>query len=198
MTPTNMSLCTFRLGDLHIGVDVTLVQEVMRSQKTTKVPLASEMIHGLINLRGEIVTTIDLRRRLGLPPRVDVGRPMNVVIRTADGPVALLVDEIDDVIDADESLFELAPPTLTGVHREFITGVFKVEQSLLLLIDLDRVLDVTTFDSDVESALSRPVRQQSSRRTGSPSSQLLESTSSPSSQPTATSKTPASQKGHSA
>jgi purine-binding chemotaxis protein CheW len=140
-----VSLCTFRLGDLQIGIDVMLVQEVIRCQEATRVPLVSDVIHGLINLRGEIVTTIDLRRRFGLAHRDTDGETMNVVIRTADGPVALIVDEIGDVIDADETLFELPPPTLTGLHREYITGVFKLDGTLLLLIDLERVLDPTTF-----------------------------------------------------
>jgi purine-binding chemotaxis protein CheW len=144
-TASAVSLCTFRLGDLQIGIDVMLVQEVIRRQEATRVPLVSEVIHGLINLRGEIVTTIDLRRRFGLSPHgVDV-ETMNVVIRTAEGPVALVVDEIGDVIDADEALFELPPPTLTGAHREYITGVFKLDGALLLLIDLERVLDPSTF-----------------------------------------------------
>ena len=68
MNTGSVNLCTFRLGDLHIGIDVTLVQEVLRRQEATRVPLVSEVIHGLINLRGEIVTTIDLRRRFDLPP----------------------------------------------------------------------------------------------------------------------------------
>jgi purine-binding chemotaxis protein CheW len=144
-TSTAVSLCTFRLGELQIGIDVMLVQEVIRRQEATQVPLVSSVVHGLINLRGEIVTTIDLRRRFGLPPHGPDDDWMNVVIRTADGPVALVVDEIGDVIDADEALFELPPPTLTGPHREFITGVFKLDGALLLLVDLDHILDPTTF-----------------------------------------------------
>ncbi len=145
MTTTAVSLCTFRLGDLHIGIDVIVVQEVLRRQEATRVPLVPEVIHGLINLRGEIVTTIDLRKRFDLPPSNTPELSMNVVIRTPDGPVALVVDEIGDVIDADEALFELPPPTLTGIHREFVTGVFKLDDILLLLIDVDAVLDPATF-----------------------------------------------------
>lgn len=147
MNTGSVNLCTFRLGDLHIGIDVTLVQEVLRRQEATRVPLVSDVVHGLINLRGEIVTTIDLRRRFDLAPNGDEDETMNVVIRTSDGPVALVVDEIGDVIDADEGVFELPPPTLTGIQREFVTGVFKLDDTLLLLIDLDHVLDPTTFKS---------------------------------------------------
>jgi purine-binding chemotaxis protein CheW len=142
---STVNLCTFRLHEFHIGIDVTMVQEVLNRQDATRIPLVSDVVQGLINLRGEIVTTIDLRRRLGLPPREADEPSMNVVIRSADGPVALTVDQIGDVIDADESLFEFPPPTLSGPHREFVTGVFKLQDSLLLLIDLERVLDPTTI-----------------------------------------------------
>lgn len=142
---STVNLCTFRLHEFTIGIDVTLVQEVLNRQDATRIPLVSDVVQGLINLRGEIVTTIDLRRRLGLPPRTADDASMNVVIRTPDGPVALVVDQIGDVIDADESLFEFPPPTLGGPHREFVTGVFKLDDTLLLLIDLERVLDPTTI-----------------------------------------------------
>lgn len=147
-----VSLCTFQLYDFSIGIDVTMVQEVLNRQDATRIPLVSDVVQGLINLRGEIVTTIDLRRRLGLPPRSADDPCMNVVIRTADGPVALSVDQIGDVIDADEALFELPPPTLGSPQRDFVTGVFKLEQSLLLLIDLERVLDPTTMKTRTETA----------------------------------------------
>ena len=142
---STVNLCTFRLHEFTIGIDVTLVQEVLNRQDATRIPLVSDVVQGLINLRGEIVTTIDLRRRLGLPPRDPDASSMNVVIRTPDGPVALVVDQIGDVIDADESLFEFPPPTLGGPHREFVTGVFKLDEALLLLIDLERVLDPSTI-----------------------------------------------------
>lgn len=147
---STVNLCTFRLHEFMIGIDVTLVQEVLNRQDATRIPLVSDVVQGLINLRGEIVTTIDLRRRLGLPLRTPDDPCMNVVIRTADGPVALAVDTIGDVIDADESLFEFPPPTLSGPHREFVTGVFKLDESLLLLIDLDRVLDPSTIKIKTE------------------------------------------------
>jgi purine-binding chemotaxis protein CheW len=153
-TPTAaVHLCTFHLAEFHIGIDVTMVQEVLNRQDATRIPLVSEIIHGLINLRGEIVTTIDLRHRLGLPARAPGETSMNVVIRTPDGPVALVVDRIGDVIDADETTFEFPPPTLTGPHREFLTGVFKLDSGLLLLIDLERVLDPTTIKIRTEVPL---------------------------------------------
>lgn len=134
--------CTFALGDLFLGVEVTRVQEVIRHQPTTPVPLASPVIGGLMNLRGEIVTTIDLRRRLGLDDRPDDHDPMNVVIRSDDGVVSLLVDEIGDVIEVVDDDFEPSPSTLPAVTRDVIVGVYKLDARLLLILDCDRVLDL--------------------------------------------------------
>ena len=91
------------------------VQEVIRYQAMTRVPLAPTVVSGLINLRGQIVTAIDLRRRLGLAGPADEGlHPMNVVVRTDDGAVSLLVDEIGDVVEVTDDAFEPPPETLAG------------------------------------------------------------------------------------
>jgi len=108
---------TFFVGDMFFGVDVLNVQEVLRFQPMTPVPQAPKVIEGLINLRGQIVTAIDLRRRLGVADRGPDQRPMNVVVRTDDGAVSLLVDEIGDVLEVDASSYEHAPDTLDDAHR---------------------------------------------------------------------------------
>src|SRR5712691_1623782 len=92
-------LCTFMVGDLFFGVEVQQVQEVIRYLPMTRVPLAPRVVEGLINLRGQIVTAIDLRRRLELPERAEGQRPMNIVVRTAGGAVSLLVDDIGEVVE---------------------------------------------------------------------------------------------------
>jgi purine-binding chemotaxis protein CheW len=102
------------------------------------------MIAGLINLRGQIVTAIDLRQQLGLSFRKDVELPMNVVIRRDDGPISLLVDEIGDVVEVEEQLFEHAPDTLDGKKQQFIRGVYKLKQQLLLLLDTEKAMSVGT------------------------------------------------------
>ena len=144
MSPTigDLRYCTFHLGELYLGVPVTKVQEVMGEQRRTRIPLVSEVVNGLINLRGEIVTTIDLRRRLDLPPRENGAESMNVVIRSDDGVVSLLVDEISDVLEIDHLEFEPVPPTLGGACRELVSGVYKLDGSLLLVLDTERLLDV--------------------------------------------------------
>lgn len=140
MTATDPTrYCTFRLADLYIGIEVMRVQEVLRSQGTTAVPLTSAIVGGLMNLRGEIVTTVDLRCRLGFEPAAGPDEPMNVVIRNGDGVISLLVDEIDDVIEVDDDAFEPAPATLPTPLRDLLLGVYKLDGRLLLVLDADRV-----------------------------------------------------------
>lgn len=133
-------LCTFSLDNLLFGVEVVNVQEVIRYQDMTKIPLASSMVRGLINLRGQIVTAIDMRARLGLAALDPTHQPMNVVLRTSDGVVSLLVDEIGDVLQLDGREFERPPETLSGVFREVVLGVYKLEARLLLLLDVERII----------------------------------------------------------
>jgi purine-binding chemotaxis protein CheW len=133
--------CTFYVRGLFLGLEVTCIQEVIRSQPLTRVPLAPPMIAGLMNLRGQIVTAIDLRHRLGLPPREPSERPINVVVRTGDGAVSLLVDEIGDVIEVAEDAFERPPDTVPDDARALIRGAYKLKNRLLLVLDAARTLD---------------------------------------------------------
>ncbi len=122
---------------MYLGVEVHRVQEVIRAQKMTRVPGAMEVVRGLMNLRGQIVTALDMRRRLGLMDSEAREATMNVVVRTPDGPVSLLVNEIGDVIVVDSDQFEPPPETLQGNHRELISGSYKLQGKLLLVLNLD-------------------------------------------------------------
>lgn len=141
-------LCTFIVDGLHLGIDVTRVQEVIRHQDMTPVPLSSRVVGGLINLRGQIVTALDLRQRLGAPSRRDDELPMNVVIRHDEGVVSFLVDEIGDVLDVDEASFEPPPETLDATSKALVKGVYKLEGQLLLLLDTERAMRVTDHAED--------------------------------------------------
>ena len=133
---------TFSVGDLFFGINVTEVQEVLRYQEMTGVPLAPPVIEGLINLRGQIVTALDMRRRLSLEPRPADARPMNMVVRSEDGPVSLLVDEIGDVLEVRPEQFEAPPDNLNNSHKQLMEGVYKLEHRLLLVLDREKVLQV--------------------------------------------------------
>ena len=131
--------CTFFLKNQFFGVPVNEVQEVIRYQEMTRVPLVPPVIRGLINLRGQIVMALDLRRRFEMEARPDSDLPMNVVVRTDDGPVSLLVDEIGDVLEVEEGGFEPAPETMRQ-SRELVRGVYKLPERLLLVLDTARAV----------------------------------------------------------
>jgi purine-binding chemotaxis protein CheW len=133
--------CTFYLDKLMFGVQLEKVQEVIRYLEITQIPLAPRVVSGLMNLRGQIVTGIDLRRRLDLADRPDGAAPMNVVIRTADGAVSMLVDEIGDVVEVTEESFERPPETLQGKVREVILGVHKLDKHLMHVLNTEKACE---------------------------------------------------------
>lgn len=133
--------CTFFVDGQLFGVPVQEVQEVIRYQKMTRVPRVPAVIRGLINLRGQIVVAVDMRRRLNSSELPDAQLPMNVVVRIADGAVSLLVDEIGDVLEAQEESFEPTPETVTGTLRTLIQGVYKLPDRLLLILDTEKAVN---------------------------------------------------------
>jgi purine-binding chemotaxis protein CheW len=143
LAQSSRQFSTFFVADLYFGVDVLRVQEVLRFQQMTRVPQAPDVVEGLINLRGQIVTAIDMRRRLHLPARAGDQSPMNMVVRTEDGAVSLLVDEIGDVLDVDPATFERPPDNLDSAARGLIRGVYKLRDRLLLVLDTDRTIDLS-------------------------------------------------------
>jgi purine-binding chemotaxis protein CheW len=141
-TEGTQQFATFFVEGFFFGVPVVQVQEVLRYQEMTRVPMAPQVIEGLINLRGQLVTAIDMRRRLGLNPRPADSLPMNMVVRSTEGAVSLLVDEIGDVVEVDESAFEPPPDNLDRISREMVLGVFKLKDRLLLTLDTYKTVDV--------------------------------------------------------
>jgi purine-binding chemotaxis protein CheW len=136
--------CTFYLAGHYFGLDVLKVQEIIRYQEMTRVPLAPPVVRGLINLRGQIVTAIDLRIRLELADRPSDQLPVNVVVHTDDGAVSLLVDEIGDVLEVSEKSFERPPETLKGTARDLIRGAYKLQDRLLLILDTERTVNLNS------------------------------------------------------
>jgi len=132
------------VDDLLVGIPVEAVREVTTGAELTPVPLASPLVGGLLNLRGEIVTAIDLRRCLQVGERPAGQRPVHLILRSDDGCVSLLVDEVGDVLDVADEDIEPAPRTLRGRIRELITGVHKLDGRLLLVLDTDGVLSFSS------------------------------------------------------
>lgn len=133
--------CTFFIGDQFYGIPVADVQEVLQSQPLTRAPLAPAAVAGLMNLRGQIVTAVDVSRVLRSEAAQQTEDKMNLVIRHESSEVSLLVDRIGDVVPVDEEAVERPPETLQGVAREFIRGISALEGKLLLLVDVHRMLD---------------------------------------------------------
>jgi len=144
--------CTFYLDNYFFGVDVQRVQEIIRYQEMTPVPLAKATVRGLINLRGQIVTAMDMRIRLALSKRDGDELPMNVVIHSEDSVVSMLVDAIGDVLDVDDDCFESTPETVDSRAREIISGVYKLEDKLMLVLDTDLAIALSETD-EVEEEL---------------------------------------------
>lgn len=132
-------LCTARVGDLLLGLDVLSIQEVQSSNDVTVIPQSAPAISGLINLRGQIATAIDLRVVFGVKPRPDSDL-IQIVVRHRGEPVSLLVDEIGEVMTLSDEIFETPPETVDSLTRELVTGAYKLESELLLTLDVDRVI----------------------------------------------------------
>lgn len=133
---TTKQYATFWLGPALYGVEVQRVREVLREQDITPVPLAPPTVAGLINLRGQVVTAVDLRERLA-PGGERGAESMLVVVLVGGEPVALLVDRIGGVVDVCDEQFEPPPDTLVGAMRELISGAYKMDGHLLLDLDID-------------------------------------------------------------
>lgn len=131
---------TFRINDLLLGIEVTKVQEVIRYQEMTVIPLAPSVIEGLINLRGQIIIAIDTRRSLGLERDDGSALPMNVVIQSGDAVVSLLVDDVGDVIDVPLDAFSPVPDNMPAQQRELISGVYDLSEGLMLVLDTSQLL----------------------------------------------------------
>ena len=134
---------TFRLADELLGVNALQVQEILPYQEITPVPLAPEYIKGLLNLRGQIVTVLDLRRRLGFESLEDETIGMNLIVTSNEGLVSVFVDIIGNVLDLQIDWLQTPPGTVRGVAAQYIQAVCQLEEELLIALDTDRVLQLT-------------------------------------------------------
>ncbi|MEW5723430.1 MAG: chemotaxis protein CheW [Thermodesulfobacteriota bacterium] len=145
---------TFRLGDHFLGLDVLEVREINRVLETTPVPPAPAFVRGLINLRGQVITVLDLGVRLGLAPLEITPETHNVILK-ADR-VGLLVDAIGDVATVEENEIEAPPANLVGLEDELINGVVQLEGELLVILDAAKVLEHRAGQAPDQAAGPRP------------------------------------------
>jgi purine-binding chemotaxis protein CheW len=141
MTALRM-FCTFTLDSRLYGIEVDRVSEVLRYHPLTRIPLVPAAIAGLLNLRGQVVLAIDLRARLGIATPRPEQPPVHVILRSTDGFLCLIADEIGPILSVDEQAFERIPETVGGPQREIIRGAYKLKDRLLLVLDPDKAIDV--------------------------------------------------------
>lgn len=146
-------ICTFRVDGMSLGLDVEYVQEVLRHQEMTEVPLAPPAVKGLINLRGQIVTALDMRRRFELPPDTSGEPPMNVIMHTGGSLVSLLVDSIGEVESVNDDWYEPVPETLDQSTKSMVRFVCKLNSKLLLILEPRGVLEGVARISDATSSV---------------------------------------------
>lgn len=145
-TPNPQNYCTFYLDKYYFGIEVEQVQEIIRFQEITPVALAPHVVKGLINLRGQIVTAVDLRSLLELPERESGEVPMNIVVRTPLGAFSLLADRIGDVLELSDDSFESPPDNIDGMARELIQRAYKLDGSLLLTMAIEKLVSADVLN----------------------------------------------------
>ncbi|MHC1710720.1 MAG: chemotaxis protein CheW [Solidesulfovibrio sp.] len=135
-----LQLVTFSIGEEEFGVDILSVQEIIRMMDITKVPRAPDFVEGVINLRGKVIPIIDLRRRFGLSTRDHDKHTRIIVIEINNMIVGFVVDSVSEVLRIPASTVEPPPPVVSGLESEYISGVGKLEDRLLILLDLNKLL----------------------------------------------------------
>ncbi len=140
---------TVLLDGQLLGIPVLAVHDVLNAQKITKIPLAPSWVSGVLNLRGRIVTAIDLRQRLGLGPREDGQASMSVVVEHKGEPYSLQIDNVGEVLSLEDQLFEKNPVTLDAVWRDVSKGIYRLDNQLLAILDVNKLLD---FDDASKAA----------------------------------------------
>ncbi len=138
---------TITVADQVFGIPVLQVQDVLGPQHITAIPLAPPQVAGSLNLRGRIVTAIDLRVRLGIETQIRAEEAMSVVVECAGEPFSLLVDEVGEVLSLSDDTFERNPPTLDAKWREISAGVYRLQDRLLVVIDIARLLDFVVAEA---------------------------------------------------
>ena len=141
-TTSTRQFCTFYLDHLLCGVESQKIQEVVTYRELRPVPLAPPVVSGLMNLRGQVVVVLELRRQLELPERPPDMTPICLVVRAASGTVCLLADEVGNVVEVEEQTFEPSPETLSPRLRSVILGVHKLEHQLMHVLDTDQACEI--------------------------------------------------------
>lgn len=137
-----VELATFYIGQALCGMNILQIQEINKIMQLTPVPQAPEYVKGVLNLRGKIVTIIDLAKKLGLGNTEVDDNTRNIIINTHDGSAGVLVSKISDVVSAEKNTMEKPPSNMKGIQGKFFAGVYKMENTLVGVLDLEKVLSI--------------------------------------------------------
>lgn len=142
-----IQLVTFKIADEEFGVDILKVQEIIRMMPITKVPNAPPFVEGVINLRGKVIPVIDMRKRFGMPSSTHDSQTRIKVMDLQGQVVGFVVDAVSEVLRIKESTVEPPPPVVAGVGSEYMRGVGKLQDRLLILLDLDKLLTESELET---------------------------------------------------
>lgn len=135
-----LQLVTFSIGGEEFGVEILKVQEIVRSMEMTRVPNAPDFVEGVVNLRGRVIPIIDMRKRFGLERKEHDSRTRIIVIDMNGVVTGFVVDSVSEVLRLPRNTIEPPPPVVAGIESEYISGVGKLEDRLLILLDMDSLL----------------------------------------------------------
>ncbi len=135
-----LQLVSFKIGNEEFGVDILKVQEINRMLTITKVPNAPDFVEGVVNLRGKIIPVVNLRKRLNMPTIENDAKTRIIVVEIQENTVGFIVDEVKEVLRIPKSITEPAPSMIAGIKTEYITAVGKLDDRLLILLDLEKIL----------------------------------------------------------
>lgn len=139
-------IVSFRLANEEYGLDIMKVQEIILMGEITEIPEVSDFIRGLINLRGKVIPIVDLRKRFGLDTGDLTEHTRIIVVDTTDATFGIIVDAVNKVLRIDEKQMEPPPTGLLGAEQAYIMGLVKMEEKIMILLNLDRILSVQDHD----------------------------------------------------
>ncbi len=142
-----LQLVSFKIGSAEFGVDILRVQEINKMMELTVVPNTPHFVEGVVNLRGRIIPVLSLRTRLGLEVKKYDSDTRIIVVDVDDKTIGFIVDEVKEVLRIPKSITELPPDIVAGVGSDYVTAIAKLEDRLLILLDLTRVLSTSEKES---------------------------------------------------
>lgn len=133
-------LIKFAVADLTFGIEITQIHQILKPQEIFKVPNTPPFIEGLLNLRGRVLTVFNLRKRFGMEARANDGNTKIIIVNMNDVLIGFIVDSVTEIVRLNEEEFEDTPPSLHGIDRKYLSGVGKMGDKLIMILDLTKVL----------------------------------------------------------